>query len=213
MGNQQNLVKELDKIFSGDINFIFGANKPFLFPDESVKEIAFVGKSNVGKSSLINAFTNRKSLARVSNTPGRTQQINFFQVGDLFRIVDLPGYGYAKVSASAQKQWGKLILSYLEKRRNLKLIFLLIDSRHGIKEHDIQVMEILRTFDIKYSVVFTKADKLKKEQEQNLLQNEVLTHNIKNIYFVSTRTKLGVDAIKLAFAGEFQDIIFKDKKL
>lgn len=196
MKEQKNLANDLDKIFSGEIKFIFGAYEAGIFPEESFPEVAFVGKSNVGKSSLINAITNRKSLARVSNTPGRTQQINFFQVRSIFRIVDLPGYGYAKVSASNHKKWEKLILSYLEKRKSLKLVFLLVDSRHGIKEHDKQVMQILQTFGIDYSVVFTKSDKLKKEEETKLTAGLDTNLNLYNVYFVSARAKIGLVGLK-----------------
>lgn len=139
-------------------------------PDTSVPEVAFVGRSNVGKSSLLNALTGQATLARTSHTPGRTQQLNFFSVPDgSLRLVDLPGYGYAKAAKGAVKSWNKLIRNYLEFRPNLRHVYILIDSRHGLKEGDQEVMELLDGMGVAYQIILTKADKIKKEQMEKVV--------------------------------------------
>ncbi len=151
------------KIFSGPISFLKSAPKLDFLPEPTVPEIAFAGRSNVGKSSLINALVNRNNLARASNTPGRTQELNFFDVGDpaAFRIVDMPGYGYAKAPIKTVRQWRYLINDYLRGRVVLKRVFVLIDSRHGIKEVDHDIMSMLDNAAISYRIVLTKTDKIK----------------------------------------------------
>ena len=153
-----------NQVFSGPISFLKSAPELKFLPDPVVPEIAFAGRSNVGKSSLINALTNRTSLARASVTPGRTQELNFFEVGDNpvhFRIVDMPGYGYAKAPLSTVKKWRFLINDYLRGRAVLKRAFLLIDSRHGIKAVDTEIMKMLDEAAVSYFVVLTKTDKIK----------------------------------------------------
>lgn len=169
--NTNEFAKKIDQIFSGDIEFVFGSAKPGDLPQETLPEIAFVGKSNSGKSSLINLITNRKSLSRVSNTPGRTKQINFFKVRNLFYLVDLPGFGYAKVSKKEHQIWEKLILKYLNSRNTLRIIVFIIDSRRGILENDRQVINILQTYNIPFCLVFSKIDKLKSGELENFTSN------------------------------------------
>jgi GTP-binding protein len=151
------------KIFSGHVGFLKSAPELQFLPDADVPEIAFAGRSNVGKSSLINALVNRNGLARASNTPGRTQELNFFDVGapPMFRICDMPGYGYAKAPIKTVQKWRYLINDYLRGRTTLKRTFVLIDSRHGVKDVDQDVMKMLDAAAVSYRVVLTKTDKIK----------------------------------------------------
>ncbi len=156
-------IEEARKVFSGPIAFLKSAPKLEFLPDASVNEVAFAGRSNVGKSSLLNALTNRNGLARTSNTPGRTQELNFFDVGDplRFRFVDMPGYGFATAPKDVVKKWRFLINDYLRGRQTLKRTLVLIDSRHGIKDVDIDVMDMLDAAAVSYRIILTKADKIK----------------------------------------------------
>ena len=151
------------RIFAGPVAFLRSAPSLKFLPDPVVKEVAFAGRSNVGKSSLLNALTNRNGLARTSNTPGRTQELNFFDIGDplIFRLVDMPGYGYAKAPKDVVKQWRFLVNDYLRGRAVLKRTLVLIDSRHGIKDVDREVMKMLDEAAVSYRLVLTKADKIK----------------------------------------------------
>ena len=151
------------KLFSGPIAFLKSAPALKFLPDPGAAEVAFAGRSNVGKSSLINRLTNRTGLARTSNTPGRTQELNFFDVGDplRFRLVDMPGYGFAKAPKDVVKKWRFLVNDYLRGRAVLKRAFVLIDSRHGIKDVDREIMKMLDEAAVSYQLVLTKADKVK----------------------------------------------------
>lgn len=136
------------------------------YPEDSMIEIAFAGRSNVGKSSLLNLLTNRKSLARVSGSPGKTRTINFYKVNGDFRIVDLPGYGYAKVSKGMSKDWGPMMEEYFQKRHGLKKVIQLVDIRHAPSAQDVQMYEYLRHYGLDGIVVATKADKVSKNEMQ-----------------------------------------------
>jgi GTP-binding protein len=151
------------KLFSGPVAFLKSAPELKFLPDPGVPEIAFAGRSNVGKSSLLNALTNRSSLARTSNTPGRTQELNIFEVGApvRLRLVDMPGYGFAKAPKDLARRWRHLVNDYLRGRQVLKRTLLLIDSRRGIADVDREVMKMLDEAAVSYRLVLTKADKIK----------------------------------------------------
>ena len=139
------------------------------YPEDSMAEIAFAGRSNVGKSSLLNLLTGRKSLARVSGSPGKTRTINFYNINGEFRIVDLPGYGYAKVSKQMSREWGPMMEEYLQKRRGLKKVIQLVDIRHAPSAQDIQMYEYLRHYGLDGIVVATKADKVSHNEAQKCI--------------------------------------------
>ena len=157
------IIEEARKVFSGPIAFLKSAPALEFLPDMAVNEVAFAGRSNVGKSSLLNALTNRNTLARTSNTPGRTQELNFFDVGEplRFRLVDMPGYGYAKAPKDVVRKWKFLVNDYLRGRAALKRTLVLIDSRHGIKDVDTDMLDMLDGAAVSYRIILTKADMIK----------------------------------------------------
>jgi GTP-binding protein len=159
----QELTERARKLFAGPIEFLKSAPELKFLPDPDVPEIAFAGRSNVGKSSLLNAITNRNSLARTSNTPGRTQELNFFDVGQplQLRLVDMPGYGFADAPKDLVKRWRFLVNDYLRGRAVRKRTLVLVDSRHGLKEVDREVMRMLDDAAVSYHLVLTKGDKVK----------------------------------------------------
>lgn len=148
-------------LFAKECTFLRGVVRLDGLPAPAMPEIAFAGRSNVGKSSLLNALTGRKTLARTSNTPGRTREINFFDLGEALLLADLPGYGYAKVSKKQVKGWTRLVRDYLTGRPNLRRLCLLIDARRGIKDSDREIMGLLDEAAVVYQAVFTKCDKVK----------------------------------------------------
>jgi GTP-binding protein len=148
-------------LFAAPATFLLGVVALDQFPDTALPEITFAGRSNVGKSSLINALTNRKALARTSVTPGRTQEINFFDLDGRLMVADLPGYGYAKAPRGKVDTWTALIKQYLRGRPNLRRALVLIDSRHGLKDNDREIMKLMDEAAVNYQIVMTKADKVK----------------------------------------------------
>ncbi len=146
------------RLFAGEVRFVFAATDAGGLPAATLPEVAFAGRSNVGKSSLINALAGRKGLARISNTPGRTRQLNFFDLGGKLLLVDMPGYGYAKVSKSETAAWQRLIGAYLRGRASLKRLMLLVDARHGLKESDREMMGRLDEAAVGFQLVLTKSD-------------------------------------------------------
>lgn len=197
-----------EALFKGPCSFVKGVTRIEELPKDGRPEIAFAGRSNVGKSSLINALTGRASLARVSVTPGRTREINFFSLGKdgLLYLVDMPGYGYAKAAKSQVKGWTRLIHDYLKGRRELKRVFLLIDARHGIKPNDKEMMTLLDEAAVSYQVVLTKADK-PKASELAALQDKVVRDLAKHraaypkILTTSARMGSGIGELRTAVAA------------
>ncbi len=157
------------KLFAGPVDFVKGVVAMSGLPPADRAEVCFAGRSNVGKSSLINALTGRKSLARASNTPGRTQEINFFDLGGQSYLVDLPGYGYANAPLDKVQKWQALLKQYLSGRATLRRAFVLIDSRHGIKAVDEEIMALLNSAAVTFQCVLTKADKLKSKELDKVL--------------------------------------------
>lgn len=168
------------------------------YPEGNTFEVAFVGRSNVGKSSLINTLTNRRKLVKVSGVPGKTRLINFFLINNKYHFVDLPGYGYAKVSKTEKQKWGKIMEEYLVNRKNLKKIILLVDSRHKPTEDDVLMYEWINHFNIEPIIVATKIDKLKRNEISKNLKIIRETLNLpqeQNIFQFSSLKKIGVDEV------------------
>ena len=163
MDETAELAEEAARLFSGRVEFLLSAPQLKFLPDPKVPEIAFAGRSNVGKSSLLNALTGRRAIARTSVTPGRTQELNFFEVGEptLFRLVDMPGYGFAKAPVKVVERWKQLVRTYLKGRQVLQRTLVLVDSRHGLKDVDREMLKMLDETAVGYRLVLTKADKIK----------------------------------------------------
>jgi GTP-binding protein len=193
------------KTFAGPVAFLKSAPKLEFLPDPDVPEVAFAGRSNVGKSSLLNALTGRNSLARTSNTPGRTQELNFFDVGDplAFRLVDMPGYGFAKAPKDMVKKWRFLVNDFLRGRQELKRALVLIDARHGIKEVDREIMEMLDKAAVSYRLVLTKADKIKPTELASVAEATAVEARKRpaahpDILETSSETGLGIPELRAA---------------
>lgn len=181
-----------------DVRFIKSAVKPDQFPQHSLPEIAFIGRSNVGKSSLLNSLANKRNLARISNTPGRTQLINFFNIDEKMCFVDLPGYGFAKVPEHVKKQWKPMIEGYLLKSESLKSVVLIVDSRHKPSRHDILMRDWLQAYDIPVIVVATKIDKIpktKKNQHLKVVRDTLKLHSSEILLPFSALNGEGLKAV------------------
>ena len=194
------------RLFAGACDFVAGAATEAALPPDALPEIAFAGRSNVGKSSLLNALTGRTTLARVSHHPGRTQQLNFFDLAQRLMLVDLPGYGFAEASKRDIERWTQLIHRYLRGRASLKRSLLLIDARHGVKEPDRPLMTLLDEAAVSYQVVLTKIDKVKPaELEERVaaiareLAGHVAAHPV--IHLTSAHQGLGIAALRGALGA------------
>ena len=193
-------------LFAQDCRFVAGAADAAVLPPESLPEVAFLGRSNVGKSSLVNALTGRRMLARTSNTPGRTRQINFFSLGDRLMLVDLPGYGYAEASKSAISSWTRTVQHYLRSRGGLRRVCLLIDSRHGLKEPDRPAMQLCDSAGLSYQVVLTKTDKPSAAEltaTAALIQKELAKHGAAHpeIHLTSAEKGFGIAMLRAALSA------------
>ena len=202
----KNSIEKGRLLFARDVTFMLSAVSLDTLPPARLPEICFAGRSNVGKSSLINALTNRKGLARASNTPGRTRELNYFNIDERLFIVDLPGYGYAKASKSDIVRWTKLTREFLFGRASLRRVFLLIDSRHGTKENDIELMNMLDETAVTYQIVLTKIDKIKKSEiDEVYIKTAALIAKrpaaYPNIILTSSEKKNGLDELRSTIAN------------
>ena len=164
------MLEKADRLFRRPCTFVKGVVKLADLPDGTVPEVAFAGRSNVGKSSLLNALVGQKALARTSNTPGRTREVNYFLLDERAYLVDLPGYGYAKAPKSQVAGWNALIEDYLKGRASLKRVFLLVDARHGLKKSDAPILTLMDTSAVSFQAVLTKADKLKAAELEKVIE-------------------------------------------
>jgi len=209
MSGEDDLAERARKLFSGRVEFLKSAPALKFLPDPDVPEVAFCGRSNVGKSSLLNALTGRKSIARTSVTPGRTQELNFFDVGDplAFRLVDMPGYGFAKAPPKVVEQWRRLVRDFLRGRQVLKRTLLLVDSRHGVKPVDAEMMRMLDEAAVGYRIVLTKADKVKASELERVVaetETEARKHSAAYpvVHVTSSETKLGIEELRAAVLAD-----------
>ncbi|MFA4994393.1 MAG: ribosome biogenesis GTP-binding protein YihA/YsxC [Bdellovibrionales bacterium] len=199
-------IEEARKLFAQKCDFILAAAEPKQFPDSPLPEVAFIGRSNVGKSSLINALTGHKGLARTSNTPGRTQQIVFFNLADRLMLVDLPGYGHAEAPREEQNKWSGLVHTYLRKREALKCVCLLVDGNYDVKANDLDMMHLLDRAAVLYRIVLTKMDHLRDAERESRLQKtkELITKHpaaLSDALATSAEDKSGIAELREILAG------------
>ncbi len=198
---QDTLEAAVKHLFASRSDFLWGSQDKNGLPAPDFPEIAFAGRSNVGKSSLINALTGQKTLAITSKTPGRTRQLNFFSLGEKARLVDMPGYGYAKISHAERDIWDDLIVSFLKGRPNLLTVFVLVDSRHGLKDSDKVVLKLLADAAVSARLVLTKADELKPGPQQKAITDLVeATKKYATVHpvpqLVSAHSGFGIDDLR-----------------
>lgn len=193
-------------LFTKPCTFVLGVANLEQLPLSELNEVAFAGRSNVGKSSLINALTGQNGLAKASNTPGRTQQLNYFNLNNQIHLVDLPGYGFAQAPENVVKKWQKLIFAYLQGRVNLKRVFMLIDSRHGVKKVDEEIMEMLDKAGVTYQIVLTKTDKVSQAALQKVIeetQKVIAKHGAAHVRILATSSEknLGIEQVRAEIAA------------
>ena len=184
--------------------FLFGVTKYKNLPQDTGVEILLSGRSNAGKSSALNALTRNKKLARISKTPGRTTEINFFEVEDNFKLLDLPGYGFAKSGHSRKKDWGPLLGEYFENRKALKAVIVFMDIRHPLKPTDLEMIELCESFEVAYVPVLTKSDKVSKNILMKEIQQVSKATNAKDVLAISTSKETGIDKLRKVLIG-FRD--------
>ena len=202
---REEIAERARKLFAGPVEFLKSAPSLKFLPDAEAPEIAFAGRSNVGKSSLLNAITNRKALARTSNTPGRTQELNFFDVGQplQIRLVDMPGYGFAEAPKDLVKRWRFLVNDYLRGRQVLKRAYVLVDSRHGLKPVDNEIMTMLDDAAVNYQLVMTKSDKIKPTELDAMVARtfeEAAKHPAAHPQLIATSSETGAGIAELRTA-------------
>ena len=181
--------------------FLFGVTKTEKLPSDNGIEVLLSGRSNAGKSSALNSLSDNKKLARISKTPGRTTEINFFEVEDGFKLLDLPGYGFAKSGQSRRKNWGPLLEEYFKNRQGLKAVLIFMDIRHPLKPIDLEMIKLCESFDIDYVVVLTKSDKVSKNISAKTIQQVSEAINAKEILAISSLNKTGFEKLRKVLIG------------
>ena len=199
-------IEQANTLFLKGTSFMLSVASLSQLPPDNLPEVAFAGRSNVGKSSLINALTKQKNLAKASNTPGRTQQLNYFNLAGKLYLVDMPGYGYAQAPDGLVKKWQQMILTYLQGRASLKRVFLLIDSRQKIKKNDLEIMDLLDKAAVTYQIVLTKTDKISTTALDKVFNETALVlkkHAAAHVRILPTSSEkgIGLDALRVEISS------------